>query len=83
MEQLQQETFKLKEKAAVLKVGVAKETEKKQDSRRKLHETDQKIIEERHLQSELKQEWDKQREDSKEERVEDKQVIKQLETKVS
>ena len=82
-EQLQQEIIKLKGKAEVLKVDVAKETEKKQDARRKLHATDQKIIEERHLQSVLIQGWDKEREDSREERLEDMQVIKQLETKVS
>ena len=67
----------------MLKVDVAKETEKKQDSRRKLHETDQKLIEDRHLQSVLRQEWDKEREEAREERGEDKQVIKHLETKVS
>ena len=66
----------------MLKVDVAKETEKKQDSRRKLHAIDQKIIEERHLQSVLRQEWNKEKKDSGEERVENKQVIKQLETKV-
>eukprot|EP00090_Calanus_glacialis_P006351 TRINITY_DN14958_c0_g1_i3.p1 TRINITY_DN14958_c0_g1~~TRINITY_DN14958_c0_g1_i3.p1 ORF type:complete len:247 (-),score=105.47 TRINITY_DN14958_c0_g1_i3:25-765(-) len=82
VEQLQQEIFKLKGKAEVLKVDVAKETEKKQDSRRKLHETDEKLIAERHLQSVLRQEWDKERKDSREERVENKQVIKQLETKI-
>ena len=80
---MQQEIFKLKGKAEVLKVDVAKETEKKQDSRRKLHETDEKLIAERHLQSVLRQEWGKEKEEAREERVEDKQVINQLETKVN
>ena len=73
----------MKGKVAELKVDVAKKTEVKQDTRRKLLENDQKLIRERQFQSELRKEWDKEKEEAREERVKDKQVIKQLGTKVS
>ena len=83
VEQLQQEIFKLKGRAAELKVDIAKEAEEKQNDRRKLIETDQNLIGERQLQLMMRQEWDKEKEDAREERVKDKQVIKHLESKVS
>ena len=73
----------MKGKVAEFKVDVAMETELKQDTRRKLIETDEKLIRERQFQSELRKEWDKEKEEAREERVKDKQVIKQLGTKVS
>ena len=72
----------LEQKAAVLSVTIEKVTKEKLEAKKNLFEADQELSKEKQLHFILHQERDKENEETLKKRVENKKVIKQLESEV-